>query len=277
MSSIVKALINKIGTWNVEKIEAFYIYLECYWEGFVGLRNSPYPQTHSRPYSGFMYKQLELRGCNQYIEEFKGLCNAYLQNYEEIRTLKCYIAEKYKNDLANLIRERLNNLSEDEKQVLEYFVGWCYSRNEYSRIKDPDSFKYYIPINDKDKGEEFLIKKGLLILDGYYSVGVRHYDHVWYEIPPWIEPIIKEIYRKSSEIQKEDEDLLRKLEEGKVIMGSCTICNTDVLRSEMHRRVFGKYFHEQCLKNEVGILPMFLAEESLGRLFERLKIIPGKY
>jgi len=275
MLNTVKALIANISKWGIEKVEAFYVYLVCYWEGFIGLYRSNIP-VQSGPYRGFMERQLELRGCNQYIDEFERLCNTYLQTLKEIQVLKRYIEEKYKNNLENLVRKRLNNLSEDEKRLLEHLASWCYTRTEYFRIRDRYNFKNNLPINDKDAGEEFLIKNGLLILTGYYTVTTKRYDYTWYDIPPWIKPIIDETYSKLTEIPKEDENILMRVVEENVIMGSCPLCNTDVLGSEIHRKVFSKYFHEQCLKN-IGGIPTIGSESSLREYFEKLKIIPGIY
>jgi len=84
---------------------------------------------------------------------------------EKIDAVVSYTENKYKNDLENLVRKRLEKITEDEREYLEYLVDWCCSRDEFI-IEYFESFTDRMP-KDKIEGLRFLFRTGLLMLGGY--------------------------------------------------------------------------------------------------------------
>ena len=54
----VKRTIGIINRWNIEKIEAFYLFLRCYWKFW----DMFYGDSDRYPYRETVMEQLELRG-----------------------------------------------------------------------------------------------------------------------------------------------------------------------------------------------------------------------
>lgn len=175
----VKRLINVISDWDIEKIEAFYLFLKCYWK-FWDMCKSVGGQRF--PYRKQVLDQLKLRGLDGSFDEFKKLCELYVLKGEKIDAILSYIEDRYRSMLENLIRNRLRFLTEDERAILEYLADWCCSRNEFV-IKNFDYFLNYMP-NRKEL--KFLFKNGLLMLGGYTTVGAREkiYYHDNCFVPP---------------------------------------------------------------------------------------------
>ena len=161
----VKRTIGIINRWNIEKIEAFYLFLRCYWKFWdMYIKTAAYGSRHF-PYRETVMEQLELRGFDKSFEEFKRLCEVYELKGEKIDAVINYTENKYKNDLENLVRKRLEKITEDEREYLEYLVDWCCSRDEFI-IRYFESFTDRMP-KDKIEGLRFLFRTGLLMLGGY--------------------------------------------------------------------------------------------------------------
>jgi len=269
----VKRVIGIINRWNIEKIEAFYLFLKCYWKFWdvcikIGDGRYPYRET--------VMEQLELRGFDEYFDEFKRLCEVYDLKGEKIDAIISYIENKYKNGLENLVRKRLENITEDEREYLEYLVDWCCSRDEFE-IRYFDSFTDRMP-KDKIEGVRFLFKNGLLMLGGYTTFGSRDkaYHHDYCFVPPWVRPILQEIFKELSEVPEDVEKVLERIEEEKKVRDICPVCNKKVFYGEKWTKVFGRVFHASCFENRVELLKP-TDERSLGEMFKRLEIISGEY
>ena len=268
----VKRIIGIINRWNIEKIEAFYLFLRCYWKFW----DMFYRDSDRYPHRETVMEQLELRGFDKSFEEFKRLCEVYELKGEKIEAVISYTENKYKNDLENLVRKRLEKITEDEREYLEYLVDWCCSRDEFV-IGYFESFTDRMP-KDKIEGLRFLFRTGLLMLGGYRTIGSRdkayHHDDCF--VPLWVKPILQEIFKELSEVPEDVEKVLERIEEEKKVRDVCPICNREIFYGEKWTKVFGRVFHASCFENKAGLFRP-ADERSLGEMFKRLKIISGDY
>jgi hypothetical protein len=270
----VKRIIKIINRWNIEEIEVFYLFLKCYWKFWdMYIKAAAYGSRHF-PYKETIMEQLKLRGFDEYFEEFKRLCRVHDLKGEKIDMVINYIENKYKNELEDLVRKRLESLTY-ERKYLEYLVDWCCSRNEFAI--NFDDFTDYMP-KDETEGLRFLFRTGLLMLGGYTSLGSRDkvYHHDQCFVPLWVRPILQEIFKELSEVPEDIEKELERIEEERKVRDVCPICNRKVFYGEKWTKVFGRVFHASCFKNRTGLLRP-ADERSLGEMFKKLEIISGEY
>ena len=267
-----KELLELLNRWNIEKIEAFYLFLRCYWKFW----DMFYGDSDRYPYRETVMEQLELRGFDKSFEEFKRLCEVYELKGEKIDAVISYTENKYKNDLENLVRKRLEKITEDEREYLEYLVDWCCSRDEFV-IGYFESFTDRMP-KDRREGLRVLFRTDLLMLGSYTTIGSRDkaYRHDDCFVPLWVKPILQEIFKELSEVPEDVEKVLERIEEEKKVRDVCPICNREIFYGEKWTKVFGRVFHASCFENKAGLFRP-ADERSLGEMFKRLKIISGDY
>lgn len=276
VGNVIKRITGIINRWDIEKIEAFYLFLECYWKFWNMCIKTAVYGGEKYPYRKTVIEQLKLRGFDKSFGEFERLCKVYDLKGEKVYAVISYIENKYRDELENLVRKRLKNITEDERNYLEYLVDWCCSRNEFV-IGHFDNFANNMP-KDKIEGLRFLFRTGLLMLGGYTTFGSRDkaYHHDYCFVPLWARPILQGIFKELSKVPEDVETVLGRIEEEKKVRDVCPICNRKVFYGEKWTKVFGRVFHASCFENRVGLLRP-TDERSLGEVFKRLEIIPGEY
>ena len=104
----VKKLIRIINNWNIEKIEAFYLFMKCYWRYWLMcLKIGPGRYT----YRADIERQLELRGFPESFKEFEKICRFYDLKDEETDAITNYIEDVYKERLEKFIRRKIETVS----------------------------------------------------------------------------------------------------------------------------------------------------------------------
>jgi ribosomal protein L33 len=179
--------------------------------------------------------------------------------------------------LENLTKKRIEKLNENERKYLEYLANWSILANK-RHMNEKDFSDFTRNLSNEEEALKFFIKKGFLVQEDYISQPLgsnKIYHHPSYFIPSWVMPVLQETFEKLSKLQKEEVERLEKIKEEEAMRRICPICNKEVLHEE-EKRAFGYTFHLSCFKNAIGEASP-TTEKSLGKIFEKLKILPGKY
>lgn len=162
-----------------------------------------------------------------------------------------YIEDAYDDTIEKLVDRRVENLSPENLDIIDFFSRYLVDRftisntlGSYERYdrKPNQSFIEILDLNFKGKGEkayELLHTVGLLVGVNYISEGIKVYHHYYDILPIWSRSWIGRKYKRSFEVPT-----LKPAE------NRCQICGEKIRVDELSITMFGHNVHSFCFDDE---------------------------